>query len=314
MPDRGQQVIKNSEQDDLNRLSAYAPTRLGKNDVKNSSGMSLRLFSFCFAVGLHAIFLWFLYKALPAKENFLPEEIVTLLYFLPPAPKPKPDRIEIMPVMHVVNKSAATPLKTPEKKPLGQEFKANKQPVEKKFSAEPLKLYTDTGRVSLPVDFIEKYDQSHPLNKRFDFQNPNLELAGTFLKRPPAMDFNPTQFEDAWKPDQDILTELLEKAVEKTTKEIKIPVPGNPAVKLVCQVSVLAMGGGCGFVPNGGYGRVIPDNEDDPKTLSPEEDKQCQAWWDKINNTKSQREWLKTKELYEITCKKPLAKEKIKLP
>ena len=37
------------------------------------------------------------------------------------------------------------------------------------------------------------------------------------------------------------------------------------------------------------------------------------AWWEKINNTKSQREWMKTKELYELTCKKPLAKEKIKL-
>jgi len=79
---------------------------------------------------------------------------------------------------------------------------------------------------------------------------------------------------------------------------------------LVCKVSVLALGGGCGFVPNGGYGRVVAENEDDPETLSPEEDRQCQAWWEKITNTRSQREWLKTKELYEITCKKPLAKQK----
>ena len=177
-----------------------------------------------------------------------------------------------------------------------------------------LNLYDETGRLRLPVDFIERLDEGNAPEKRFDFINPDLELAGTFLKRPPAIDFNPTQFEQAWKPDKDILNELLDKAVEKTTKEIKIPVPGNPTVKLVCKVSVLALGGGCGFVPNGGFGRVIAENEDDPDTLSPDEDRQCQAWWEKISNTRSQREWLKTKNLYEKTCKKPLAKEKINAP
>ena len=303
-------MIDYYEQNELIHLSAYAPNRLVKNDVKNSSIFLQRLFPICFAIGLHALFFFWLNKEFGLSKKYLPEEVITVLEFLQAAPKPVP--VEVLQDMrverHVSKKpvSASVPLFT-RSEPI-VDTKTNQEKTN-----QPLRIYDDTGRIRLPVDFIEKLDAVNLPSKRFDFQNPDLELAGTFLKRPPAIDFNPTQFEQAWKPDQDILTELLEKAVEKTTKEIKIPVPGNPGVKLVCKVSVLALGGGCGFVPNGGYGRVIADDEDDPDTLSPLEDKQCQAWWEKINNTKSQREWMKTKELYELTCKKPLAKEKIKL-
>ncbi|MGH8051818.1 MAG: hypothetical protein ACREPB_14255 [Arenimonas sp.] len=240
-------------------------------------------------------------------KNVLPDEVITQLEFFEPRTKSVP--IETMPDVQIAKQLSEKPAAVvAEAEPLT----VMKQPSRKIISVE-LTLYDDTGRIRLPVDFIEKLDEANDPHKRFDFQNLDLELAGTFLKRPPAIDFNPTQFEDAWKPDQDILTELLEKAVEKTMKEIKIPVPGNPGVKLVCQVSVLALGGGCGFVPNGGYGRVISDDEDDPDTLSPDEDKECQAWWEKINSTSSQREWMKTRELYELSCKKPHEKEKIKL-
>ncbi len=301
-------MIENYEQNELFHLSAYAPNKLLNNDVKNSSIFSQRLLPFCFAIGLHALFFFLLNKEFGLSKKYLPEEVITVLEFLQAAPKPVP--VEVLPDMRVERQVSKKPVPDTVQLPARSELIVDtKTNLEK--AIQPLRIYDDTGRIRLPDDFIEKLDAANLPSKRFDFQNPDLELAGTFLKRPPAIDFNPTQFEQAWKPDQDILTELLEKAVEKTTKEIKIPVPGNPGVKLVCKVSVLALGGGCGFVPNGGYGRVIADDEDDPDTLSPLEDKQCQAWWEKINNTKSQREWMKTKELYELTCKKPLAKEKV---
>ena len=303
-------MIEKNEHDVLNRLSAYAPNRLVGSDVKNSSSYRQRLFPFCFAVGLHVLLLWLLYKELQRTKELLPEEVVTLLEFL----EPDPDPVEVMTDMQVSRKPDEILSRSVNSMPALVRPGPVKRSASNNNAVQSLRIYDDNGRVALPVDFIEKHDRENNANLRFDFRNPDLELAGTFLKRPPAIDFNPTQFEDAWKPDQDILNELLEKAVEKTTKEVKIPVPGNPTVKLVCKVSVLALGGGCGFVPNGGYGRVIADNEDDPNTLSPEEDRECQAWWEKINSTRSQREWLKTKELYEITCKKPLAKEKIKTP
>jgi hypothetical protein len=304
-------VIEISEQslpDELVRLSAYAPTKLVKSDVKNSSNLYQGFIVLCFVIGLHGLFLWWLYTDLALNKKSLSPEVITVLEFI------EKKSIELLPDMQVEKPVPKTEAgRSTNTKPVSrvQRPGINNKQIKTKNS-EPLRLYDDTGRIVLPVDFVEKYDANNLPGKRFNFQNPDLELAGTWLKRPPAIDFDPTQFEQAWKPDQDILTELLEKAVEKTTKEIKIPVPGNPTVKLVCKVSVLAMGGGCGFVPNGGYGRVIPENEDDPDTLSPEEDRQCQAWWEKINNTKNQSEWFKTKDLYDITCKKPLAKEKIK--
>ena len=292
--------------DELIHLDAYAPSGLARNNVKNTSSFSQRFFPLCFAIGLHGFFLWWLFSEVDRAKKLLPDEVITVLEFFEPEKKAAP--IEIMPDVLIEKQLAVKPAAADAK---ADPVAEKKKPNAKIISVE-LTLYDDTGRIRLPVDFIEKMDEANDPHKRFDFQNPDLELAGTFLKRPPAIDFNPTQFEDAWKPDQDILTELLEKAVEKTMKEIKIPVPGNPGLKLVCQVSVLALGGGCGFVPNGGYGRVISDDEDDPNTLSPDEDKECQAWWEKINSTTSQREWLKTKELYELSCKKPLEKEKIK--
>jgi hypothetical protein len=306
-------VNDNNKQADINDfeyLSAYAPNKLVKNDVKNSSTLSHRLYAFGIAFLLHALFIVWLDHELGLMNRWVPQELITLLEFIEPEEKPVP--AEPQPDINIEKpKQKDTAAPKTQTANIRAESAVEKEISTKKKRIEPLRLYNESGRVSLPIDFIEKLDADNAASRKFDFINPDLELGGTFLKKPPAIDFDPTQFEQAWKPDQDILTELLEKAVEKTTKEIKIPVPGNPTVKLVCKVSVLALGGGCGFVPNGGYGRVIPDNEDDPDTLSPEEDRECQAWWEKISSTSSRREWLKTRELYEITCKKPLAKVKV---
>lgn len=306
-------MIEEHRKDPLERLGDYEPTRSVKNDVKNSSGIFERYFPSVFAIGMHGIFLWWLSIELDFYRNPMPDEVVTLLEFLEPATtEPKP--VIVMPDVGISRKWVVNgnDNSLPAGNKVDSRVDIDATSVAKPIASPTLNLYDETGRIRLPVDFIKRLDEANVPGKRFDFINPDLELAGTFLKRPPAIDFNPTQFEQAWKPDQDILSELLDKAVEKTTKEIKIPVPGNPTVKLVCKVSVLALGGGCGFVPNGGYGRVIAENEDDPDTLSPEEDKQCQAWWEKISNTRSRREWLKTQELYELSCKKPLAKVEIK--
>jgi len=235
---------------------------------------------------------------------------VTVLEFL--EFEKKSEQIESMPEMAIARSATKKTVKRPIQRSMGDMPVTTKKSQNTKSLDRVLVIYDERGRIRLPVDFIKNLDEETLANRTFDFRNPDSELADTFLKRPPVMDFEPTRFESAWQPDQDVLTELLTKAVEKSTASIKIPVPGDPTIKLVCVVSVLAMGGGCGFVPVAGYpGRVIPDVEDDPATLSPEEEEQCQAWWEKISNTRSQREWMKTKKLYELTCKKPLAKPKI---
>jgi hypothetical protein len=292
----------------LKRIEAYAPNKAVLSNATDTVNNALRAVLWVCVLALHLGFIAWMYHEHTRDALSNNGEVITVLEFISrPKPKPKSeDKVAVRQVTPIKNDVQENIRVVP------KQIRAIESPTKKpaETRSKSLSLYDSTGKVQLNPEFVENFDQKHNVPTRFDFQNPNLELAGTFLKRPPAMDFEPTQFEEAWRPNQNILDELLTKAVEKTTGEVKIPVPGNPTVKLVCKVSVLALGGGCGFVPNGGYGRVIPDSEDDPKTLSIKEQKACQAWWNKITDTRSQSEWIKTKELYEIECKKPFAKEK----
>ncbi len=167
-------------------------------------------------------------------------------------------------------------------------------------------LYGPDGRLRLPADLMAQIDRKFGDDRTFSYQIPHLDDAQKLFYRPKALSYEPTRFAQYWKPDQDLLTELLTKAVEATTKEVRIPVPGNPRDTLVCQVSILAMGGGCGIEVNGSD---YTGPKDDPNTLSPEEDRQCQAWWEKIVNTKTQDEWRATRKIYEQECRKQLERK-----
>ncbi len=170
---------------------------------------------------------------------------------------------------------------------------------------EPLDLFDRNGRVKLPVGLIEQLDAQSGDKRVFDYQVPGLATSGTFFDRPPALADEHNRFEKFYRPDQDLLTELLTKMVEGTTKQVRIKIPGNPRAKLVCSLSLLALSGSCGVQQNQGK-YVI---EDDPNTLSAEEQAQCQAWSDKIVDAKSQAVWLKTRDLFEKECRKPLERK-----
>jgi hypothetical protein len=168
----------------------------------------------------------------------------------------------------------------------------------------PLQLYLPDGSLRLPEGMVADID---PLadERRFDFKFPDLEKAGHLLDRPPALVYEPTRFDQYWAPEEDVLTEVLRKAVEKTTKEVRIPIPGAPGRFLVCRVSLLAAGGACGVERNGGNNVV---SLDDPDTLSPVEAAACEAWWNRIVGAGTQAEWRATRKLYEAECRKPLLK------
>ena len=157
----------------------------------------------------------------------------------------------------------------------------------------------------IPSDLLDQVDRQFGERRSFSYQVPHFDDARKLFYRPQALSYESTRFEEYWQPDQDLLTELLTRAVEKTTKEIRIPVPGNPKETLVCRVSLLAMGGGCGIEVNGSD---YTGPKDDPNTLSPEEDRQCQAWWERIVGARTQDEWRATRKLYEQECRKPLGR------
>ena len=166
-----------------------------------------------------------------------------------------------------------------------------------------LELYNADGRMKVPADMLDQIDRKVGDKRVFSYQVPRLDDAKKEFYRNPAIVYEKTRFNEYWKPDQDLLTGLLSEMVEKTTKQIKIPVPGRPDSKMVCTISLLALGGGCGVLTNGSdYVGPL----DDPDTLSPEEDRQCKAWWDQIVGATTQDAWRKTRKLYEAQCRKPL--------
>jgi hypothetical protein len=173
-------------------------------------------------------------------------------------------------------------------------------------TSAPLQIYRADGSLDLPDEVVSQMG-SADTGRDFGYQMPGVEDAGKFMERRPALVYEATRFDKDWRPTKDLLTEVLERAVEASTGTVEIPIPGSPGSKLVCTVSVLAFGGGCG-IRNNNDGYVVELN--DPNTLNPEEDKQCQAWWDKIVNAETQAAWRATRDLYEYHCRKPLEKSK----
>jgi hypothetical protein len=185
-------------------------------------------------------------------------------------------------------------------------FKAS-EPVKSPAAASEnaaLRIVDGEGRVWIPQvakDEFLKNGQS----RQFDIQRDGLDDMDALLKRPVALDYRSTRFDEAWQGDKPRITRVLEAAVEKTTATVKIPIPGRPGAFLKCSLMVLAASGGCGFTANDD-GYFVP--RDDPDTLSPLEEKQCQAWWGLIVSAKTQTEWRRTRRLYEQECQKPAAK------
>lgn len=169
-----------------------------------------------------------------------------------------------------------------------------------------LQLYGQDGALRLPDTLLDEIDAKFGAERTFDFQVPNLAQAGTFFDRPPPLTFESTRFEQYWKPDQDVVSELLAAAADKLTREIRIPFPGNPNAQVVCVVSVLALGGACGIDINGWNDRVVLN---DPNTLNADEARACGALWRKFTAATTQREMLAARDRYDTLCRKPPAVE-----
>lgn len=85
-----------------------------------------------------------------------------------------------------------------------------------------------------------------------------IAQSGTWLKRPPY-DYQPTEFDQYWVPNES----LLEEWVRKGIKKIEIPIPGSKN-RISCVISLLQFGGGCGL--------ANPDMNDQPASARPPPD------------------------------------------
>jgi hypothetical protein len=173
-------------------------------------------------------------------------------------------------------------------------------------SAIQLQLYDRDGRVRIGKATMDALDSRFGDKRRFDVEIPRLGDAEKVWGRKPVITYEPTRFAEYYRPTRTLLDDVLTRAAEMTTKEVRIPVPGHPDSKMVCQISLLALGGGCGVLTNGAdYVGPL----DDPATLSEQEDKECQAWHEQIIGAATQDAWRATRKLYDANCRKPLARK-----
>lgn len=99
-------------------------------------------------------------------------------------------------------------------------------------------LYDDQGRVRL-ADAPGSSSARPPPGAVEEIRD--LDRAGTWLKRKPT-DYEPTAFDRYWVPHETLLAEWVRRGVQT----VSIPIPGTSR-KIVCVVSVLQLGGGCGL-------------------------------------------------------------------
>lgn len=246
-------------------------------------------------VGIHVLALCWLADAGRLPSARADAEQVSQVLFIPGQPRrlsaPVPKRSDAVPV----------PALKPEARQAPAAVADAPAPVES--DDRPLRVIGTDGRVLIPEAALEAFLQGAE-NKSFEVGRAGQNDMRDLLRRPVALEYRSTRFDEYWQGDKPTLERVLETALEKTTATVKIPVPGRPGAYLQCKIMVLAAGGGCGFTANDdGYHVLL----DDPDTLSPEEDKQCQAWWDLIVSAKTQGEWRRTRTLYDRECRKPPA-------
>lgn len=86
----------------------------------------------------------------------------------------------------------------------------------------------------------------------------DLDRSGTWLKRKPYP-YEPTAFDRFWRPNETLLQEWVRRGI----RQVGVPIPGTNK-RIVCVVSILQLGGGCGVVD--------PDLNDQPATARPPPD------------------------------------------
>jgi len=167
-------------------------------------------------------------------------------------------------------------------------------------------LFRTDGSIDMPHAVTEDLEAVTSNLRKFSYQLPGLTQSRSFAQRPQVLAYETTRFDKHWIDEKDIVTEALDKVVEKTTVTVKIPVPRSPGTKVVCTVSLLAAGGSCNIV-NIGQGFVVVLN--DPETLNNEEDQRCQAWWAEVVTATTPERWRAAQDRYDAQCRKPLASD-----
>lgn len=156
--------------------------------------------------------------------------------------------------------------------------------------APAARLFNAEGRVVLPDAVVGELGEVESTERRFDYITPGLAGANTAFRRQPLVTYTPTRFDANWKPVRTLAGDIIAPISEMLTFRNKRKTFGCSLLPPVCS-----------------WGRTDPGHElNDPLTLNPVEDAQCQALWEQIVSTTDQTVWLSLRQRFDAECRKPL--------
>jgi hypothetical protein len=173
-------------------------------------------------------------------------------------------------------------------------------------SVRPPRVFAPDGAIVGIEEHVRELDKAVSADAVFDYQIAGIKEAETAFTLPVALEVNGTRFDRYWKPEANLLDDLLERAVKASTIVVSVPVPGMAGYRFGCAVVVIAAAGGCGMSEPA----LSVYDIDDPTTLSTEEAEACQTLWERITGSRRQDEHRRLRQIYELGCRLPLAGER----
>jgi hypothetical protein len=164
------------------------------------------------------------------------------------------------------------------------------QPASSDSPVSSARFFRADGSIALPASVLEDLQAVESEDRMFSHMTPGLAGAESAFRRPSALPYTPTRFDADWKPVRSVGEDALVTLSEALTYE-------NRSGTLRCSL----------VPPVCSWGRIRTAVElNDPNTLNPIEDAQCEALWISIVAATDQGEWLRLRRRFDAECRKPL--------
>lgn len=161
-------------------------------------------------------------------------------------------------------------------------------------SVPAARLFRPDGSVALPAAVIAALHAVESEDRAFDYITPGLADAASAFSRLPTLPYEPTSLDADWKPVRTLAEDIIIPISEMLTYQ-------NKRKSIRCSV----------LPPVCTWGRAdAPVELDDPYTLNPIEDAQCQGLWDSIVAATNQGEWLRLRRRFDAECRKLLERDR----
>jgi hypothetical protein len=238
-----------------------------------------------------------LFMAMRSEQAHVPARDALEVVFIDVLPSAVPQRVPPMPLARPRTPDAsagsgAEPPVVPASAP-----ERHDTTIEAPSPSAPLRLFRDDGALELPAEALDDLRAVLSDDRQFEYRQPGLDDARRLFSRAPAIDVQTTRFAAGWIEQKDLGTAVLESAFKAASVEVKL------GRSMTCVASLFGV-----FACSWGRIGYVAELYD-PATLDRDEAASCSLLWERIVDTREQREWRSLRAEFETLCRKPPARE-----